>query len=192
MTQMNPEQHSSDYQLIFRIKNGDSVAFRELFYTYCQALIRFACRFTHDVDSAEDLVQEVFFKVWSNHQQLDPQLSIKSYLYAAVRNQALKQIRHQQVIEKAHTELRYSIYHQPTPEDFLHTNQIESAVMQTIEELPEKCRLIFTMNRFDNLTYAEIAHILELSVKTIETQMGRALKKLRNQLNHLLQLMVLL
>ena len=75
---MNPEKHSSDNQLVFRIKNSDSAAFKELFYAYCQSLIRFACRFTHEVDSAEDLVQEVFFKVWSNRQQLDPKLNIKS------------------------------------------------------------------------------------------------------------------
>jgi len=192
MTPLHNEPHSSEVQLVFRIKNGDVVAFKELFYGYCQPLIRFALRFIREVDSAEDLVQEVFFKVWSNRQQLDPKLSIKSYLYTAVRNLALNQIRHQQVIQKAHEKLQHSPYHPPTPEELLDANQIELAVMQTIDELPEKCRLIFTMSRFDNLTYAEIADILELSIKTIETQMGRALQHLRKKLNHLLQLMVLL
>ena len=78
-----------------------------------------------------------------------------------------------------------------TPEEIFDTQEIESTVTQAIDELPERCRLIFSMNRFDRLTYSEIAEILDLSVKTIETQMGRALKHFRKRLNHILQLMVL-
>jgi len=191
MTQLNSEQLPSDVQLVFRIKNGDAVAFKELFFKYCQPLIRFAYRFTREVAAAEDMVQEVFLKTWQNRRELNPQLHIKSYLYRAVRNQALNLIRHEQIVHKAQQELRDISQTPFTPEDIMNATEIESAAWEAIEELPEKCRLIFSLNRFDNLTYAEIAELLELSVKTIETQMGRALQHLRKKLSHLLQLLVL-
>jgi len=191
MTETISEQLSSDHQLIFRIKNGDATAFKVLFFTYCKPLIHFAHRFTHDVHLAEDLVQEVFLKIWSNRKGLNPQLNIKSYLYTAVKNQALKQIRHQQLKHKVEEKLQHATLQTPTPEEIFNSNEIESTVMEAIEELPERCRLIFSMNRFDRLTYSEIAEILELSIKTIETQMGRALRHLRKRLSHLLQITVL-
>jgi RNA polymerase sigma-70 factor (ECF subfamily) len=191
MTQTNTDQLSSDQQLIFRIKNGDSTAFKQLFFSYCKPLIRFAYRFTRNVDLAEDLVQDVFLKIWSNRKGLNPQLNIKSYLYVAVKNQALKQLRHQQLWNKVEEKLKYYIPKTPTPEETFDTQEIESTVMEAIEALPERCRLIFTMNRFDRLTYSEIADILDLSVKTIETQMGRALRHLRKKLNHLFQFVLI-
>ncbi len=190
MTQINPEQRSSENEFILRIKSGDSTAFEEFFFTHCQPLIRFAHRFINDVTLAEDIIQDVFLKIWSNRQQLNPRLNIKSYLYVAVKNKALKQLRHQQIRRKVDEKLQFSLPRIPTPEEIFDTGEIESTVLQAMEELPDKCRLIFSMNRFDRLTYSEIAEILDLSVKTIETQMGRALFYLRKRLNHVLQLMV--
>jgi len=76
--------------------------------------------------------------------------------------------------------------HPKTPEDERQEKEIAAAIYQAIEALPEKCRILFSMNRFDHLTYAEIAQIQEISIKTVETQMGRALKFLRQHLAHLL------
>jgi RNA polymerase sigma-70 factor (ECF subfamily) len=191
MIETNPEQRSTEIELTTRIKNGDPAAFKELFFSYCQPLIRFAHRFLNDVPQSEDIVQDVFLKIWANRQHLNPQLNIKSYLYVAVKNHALKQLRHQKVRYKLEEKFQFFPSRTPTPEEIFNTHEIESTVTQAIEELPERCRLIFSMNRFDRLTYSEIAEILDLSVKTIETQMGRALKHLRKRLNHILQLMVL-
>ena len=181
-----PEQSSLDKQRVERIKVGDSTAFKELFCAYCQPLIRFALRFVNDVTTAEDVVQDIFLKIWLNRQQLNPTLNIKSYLYVAVKNQALKQRRQQGVRSQGNMIMHLSHQYIPTPEETLNTKEIETTVFQAIKELPDKCRLIFSMNRFDGLTYAEIAEILDLSIKTIETQMGRALKHLRDKLDQYL------
>jgi len=89
MVHLHQEESSPKNELVSRIKNGDSCAFEELFFTYCQPLIQFACRFVGDINLAEDLVQEVFLKIWSNRQQLNPSLNIKNYLYVAIKNLAL-------------------------------------------------------------------------------------------------------
>ena len=191
MMEKNPELRSKEFELILKIKNSDSTAFKELFFTYCQPLIRFAHRFVTNVSLAEDIVQDVFLKIWSNRQQLNPHLNIKSYLYVAARNNALKELRHLQVQRKSEEKIQFSQPKTFTPEEIFNGKEIETIVLQAVEELPDKCRLIFSMNRFDRLTYSEIAEILDLSIKTIETQMGRALRHLRKRLNHLLQITVL-
>jgi RNA polymerase sigma-70 factor (ECF subfamily) len=190
MLHLHRQKSSPENELISRLKNGDSGAFEELFFTYCQPLIQFAHRFVGDVATAEDIVQEVFLKIWSNRQQLNPTLNIKNYLYVSIKNQALKQLRHQKVGRKAFDKLQFYQSRIPTPEELFDSAEIESTVWNTLNELPDKCRLIFSMNRFDKLTYSEIADILNLSVKTIESHMGHALACLRKKLNHLLQLLV--
>jgi RNA polymerase sigma-70 factor (ECF subfamily) len=192
MIKRNSEQRSSEDELILSIKSGDSAAFQELFFTYCQPLIRFAHRFVNDVALAEDIVQDVFLKIWSNRQQLEPALNIKSYLYVAVKNQAFKQLRHKKIRQALGEKPPFSPLHTPTPEEIFNSKEVESTVLKAIEELPDKCRLIFSMNRFDSLTYSEIAEIMNLSVKTIETQMGRALVHLRQRLQQFIHLMIAL
>ena len=192
MIKINPEQCSSEYELISSIKSGDSAAFRELFLTYCQPLIRFANRFINDVTLAEDIVQEVYLKIWLNRQNLNPKLNIKSYLFVAVKNQTFKQLRQQKIRRTFDEKPQFFPPHIPTPEDIFNSKEVESTVLKAIEELPTKCRLIFSMNRFDRLTYSEIAEILNLSVKTIETQMGRALVHLRQRLKHFIHFMIAL
>jgi RNA polymerase sigma-70 factor, ECF subfamily len=192
MVHLHQEESSPKNELVSRIKNGDSCAFEELFFTYCQPLIQFACRFVGDINLAEDLVQEVFLKIWSNRQQLNPSLNIKNYLYVAIKNLALKQLRHQKIRRKVHHQLQFYHSRIPTPEELFDSAEIESTVWNTLNELPDKCRLIFSMNRFDKLTYSEIADILNLSVKTIEFHMGHALACLRKKLNHFLQFLIML
>lgn len=181
-----PKHPSLDTQRVKRIKVGDSIAFKELFFAYCQPLVRFALRFVKDVTAAEDVVQDVFLKIWLNRQQLNPNFNIKSYLFVAVKNQALKLQRQQSIRHQGSRIMRLSHQNIPTPEETLNTKEIETTVFQALKELPDRCRLIFSMNRFDGLTYAEIAEILDLSIKTIETQMGRALKHLRDKLGQYL------
>ena len=175
----------TESEWIRKIRRGDGEAFEHLFKRYCQSLIDFARRYVRDTSIAENLVQDVFLAVWAKRSQLDAALNIKTYLYTAVRNQALKHLKHSEV-ERRRVEDLGSITPSPkTPEDKQREKEVVVSVHQAIEALPEKCRLIFCMNRFDRLTYAEIAEIQDISVKTVETQMGRALKSLRNRLTHL-------
>lgn len=140
----------------------------------------------HDTPLAENIVQDVFLKIWENRTQLDPSGNIKSYLYTLVKNHALKQLRHDEVVTRASGELVELAESPPSPDAVLGERDLRVAVRNAIDELPERCREIFSMSRFDNLRYSEIAEILDISPKTVETQMSRALKQLREHLSDFL------
>ena len=165
-----------------KLKNGDSDAFESLFKRYCQALINFSRRIVSETETAENIVQDVFLKLWENRKNLKPGASIKSYLYTIARNESLKHQRHQTVVRGSKEEI--SELHAPvkTPDEHLSEIELTSQIQKAVESLPARCKIIFMMNRYDDLTYKEIAEVLELSVKTVETQMGRALKHLREKL----------
>jgi RNA polymerase sigma-70 factor (ECF subfamily) len=169
-----------------RIQAGDGAAFEKLFRMYCQPLVNFARRYVAKTETSENIVQDVFLRIWERRAQLNSGLNIKTYLFAAVKNEALKHLRHLEVERRSAEQIEQSTAKNPTPEDELNERAFAESVQRAIEDLPEKCRLIFSMNRFDQLTYKEIAEIQSLSIKTVETQMGRALKFLRTRLHSFL------
>jgi RNA polymerase sigma-70 factor (ECF subfamily) len=179
-------QVQAESEWVRKIRTGDGEAFEQLFRFYGQLLIHFVRRYVQETSIAENLVQDVFLAIWSNRSQLDPAQNIKTYLYTAAKNQALKHLRHSDVERRSAAEVIRTFPRPQTPADEWQEKEIAAAVHQAIEALPEKCRILFSMNRFDHLTYAEIAEIQDISIKTVETQMGRALKFLRNRLAHLL------
>ena len=169
-----------------KVREGDGKAFEQLFRLYCQPLIHFISRYVQDVPTAENLVQEVFLAVWANRSRLDPAKNVKTYLYTAAKNQALKHLRHNDVEDRGAEAVGSTLPRQDTPEDELRQKEISTAVARAVAALPEKTRIAFSMNRYDHLTYAEIAEIQGVSIKTVETQMGRALEFLRGRLAGLL------
>jgi len=176
---------NQEADLVTGLRAGDKVAFEKLFYSYCQALINFSWRFVKNAQAAENIVQDVFLRIWTNRRHLDPALKVKSYLYQAVKNQSLQQLRHLKIANRKEN-IRTTGFTDRTPEDTLNDKEFIETVYAAVAELPPKCRMIFSMNRFDHLTYAEIAEIQNISIKTVETQMGRALKFLRQRLAHFL------
>ena len=176
-----PQQQPPE-QWVRKIRDGDGEAYEQLFRVYCQPLIDFTRRYVRDTAVAEGLVQDVFLTIWSNRAQLDPALNVKTYLYTAVRNQALKHLRHLDVERRSAGDVELTLSRQRTPEDEWQAKEIDAAIHQAIDALPEKTRMVFSMNRFDHLTYAEIAQVQDVSIKTVETQMGRALRFLRDRL----------
>lgn len=181
---MANERFTSEF--LERVKAGDVDAFETLFRRNCQSLLNFARRFVRDDEIAENLVQDVFVEVWQNKSRIKPELNFRIYLFKAVKNKALNHLNRQNAENNLILHLDTSTGKSVSPEDDLRGREIRQAINQAIENLPEKCRLIFAMNRFDGLSYAEIADILKISIKTVETQMGRALKYLRKRLIHLL------
>jgi RNA polymerase sigma-70 factor (ECF subfamily) len=167
---------------IQKIKTGDSDAFEKLFRQYCQPLINFARHFVRDTQIAENIVQDVFLRIWANRTHLNPSSNIKTYLYCAVKNHAINYLRHAHVENRSVDVLKNMNSPVRTPEEKWQEKEMKASIHLAIEELPEKCRLIFCMSRYDHLTYAEIADIQNLSIKTVETHMGRALKFLRKRL----------
>ncbi len=177
-----PNRFARDSRWAHQIREDSESAFEALYHAYFIPLLRFCGRFISQPETAETIVQETFWKIWQNRARLNPSASIRSYLYTIVRNQALQHLRRQR-LENSIGEILIEDERQPvTPEEVLHSNELRQQIESAINHLPERCRLIFAMNRFDSLTYSEIAEVLGISLKTVETQMGRALKSLRHQL----------
>ena len=179
------QEKNIEHEWIKGIKNGNEFSFESLFNAYCQRLINFSRRYVQEKEIAENIVQDLFVNLWINRKKLDHTKSIKSYLFTAVKNNSYKYLRHLNV-ERSYSLLKSEEGVEHNPQSSIEVFEKNEEVKQVIEKLPDKCREIFVMSKFDNLKYSEIANILGISIKTVETQMGRALKKLRENLKHLI------
>ncbi|MEX0772843.1 MAG: RNA polymerase sigma-70 factor [Balneolales bacterium] len=166
-----------------KIKEGDRDAFGKLYLRYYGSLCKFAWRFLNSPQLSEELVQDVFLNIWETRIQLDEDKSIRSYLYAIVRNKALNHIKHRKVIEKFNSDEDWlSNTTSFQMHDFDEQYEFTETVKKAIENLPKGAGQIYKLYRSDGLTYQEIAEVLEISPKTVESQMTRALKILRENL----------
>lgn len=173
-------------QRAVRIRKGNRQAFERLFRAHYEALYRFALGYVEHPRVAEDLVQDVFFDLWQGRRSLDVKRSLKAYLYGMTRNRALKHLRRQRVRARwtAPGAFRETVAAAVTEQadQVLRRKELEREAEQAIATLPERRRQIFLLSRHHDLTYAEIAEALDISIKTVETQMSRALKFLRERL----------
>jgi RNA polymerase sigma-70 factor (ECF subfamily) len=183
--------HSDSYSWT-DIKNGSEPAFEHFFKLHYEELCRFAYSFLGDKDEAEEMVQQVFFNLWSKRESLFLSSSLRSYLFGAVRNTSLNRIEHAQV--KLRHESSFSGDYLSSANhsaERIEIKELDTLIKESIEALPQQCRLVFGMSRFENLKYAEIAEQLGISIKTVEKHMGRALKELREKLKDYLEIIIL-
>ncbi|WP_053093766.1 RNA polymerase sigma-70 factor [Rufibacter radiotolerans] len=179
--------HTQDQELQLLLKTDEARFMETLFRQYYTLLCRTAVRFTKDPDAAEDLVQEVFCKIWQNRETLEITSSFKAYLVRSVTNQALNYLEKQKRLvlseDTSAFEVSYSVN---TTMQLMEGKEMETRIQTALGTLPPQCRVIFEMSRFEELTYKEIADSLDLSPKTVENQMGKALRILRELLLSLL------
>ena len=186
---------NDEVELIEKIKNGDKPAFKEIFEMYYDSLARFAYRHVQSRTLAEEVVQDVFLWIWENRERWQVNRSLKTYLFKAVRNKAIDYWRKQQT---RHSYLdQYSTENEKNPSfidlpDNANGDEFLNAARDAIEELPERRRMVYKLSRLEGLTYKEIAEVMEISPKTVETQMSRALDFLRKELSHYLPQLLLL
>lgn len=160
-----------------------AAALEELFKTHYLQLCNYAYIFLKDTDESEDVVQGVFYQLWKKKDSTEITTSLKSYLFTAVRNNCLKRISHLKIKNQyKETVLHMDDKGSNNTMDRIVSRELEEEIKRAIENLPEQCRLIFTLSRQSGLKYTEIAEHLEISVKTVENQMGKALKVLREKL----------
>ncbi len=176
--------NSLEEKTIFeKIQKGDEKAFEQLFKSYYGHLCLFATKIMDDEITAEEIVQDIFVKFWEKREQITVDLSIKNYLFRSVKNSCLNIIKH----NKTRAQYAQHILAEAEKNNFS-DNYIEvdlaKKIEESIESLPEKRREIFRMSREEGLKYREIAEKLQLSVKTVETQMSLAFKHLRNKLKN--------
>ena len=179
-------QPAGDAELVRRIRAGDERALEVVFRSHYSGMASFVQRFVRSPDLAEELVQDVFLKLWSKREQLADIETLRTYLFRAARNTALNYLRRVK-LERRWAEEQGTEADPPATfaaDDDTVEQEVAAAVKQAIDRLPPRCREIFLMSRDGGLTYAEIARSLDISVKTVETQMGRALKSLRASLHH--------
>jgi RNA polymerase sigma-70 factor, ECF subfamily len=171
----------TDAELLRRLRAGDERALEAVFRAHYQGMCAFVQRFVYAPDVAEELVQDVFFKLWSKRDQLAEIDALKTYLYRAARNTALNYLRRRKLEQS--WEEQEGARGEPVAgegaDDETATDELTQAVNSAVKRLPERCREIFLMSREGGLTYGQIASALGISIKTVETQMGRALKSLR-------------
>lgn len=172
--------------LVSAVKGGDKDVFAGIYRLYFLDLCEFAFYMTNDSEVAKELVQDTFLAIWEQRENWTPLGTIKSYLFKAVRNRSLDFLKHQKVVRKYEKNNPSAEEAESHQDDQLAQQELVTAIDKEIDKLPEKCRIIFLMSRQQGLTYNEIAEIQGVSIKTVETQIGRALKKLRISLKDFL------
>ena len=179
--------------LIVRLKNGDQTAFELLFHFYYPGLVMYASQFTANLTDAEEIVQDFFVRFWEKHRQLVPCDSLKNYFFSAVKNGSLDFLKHQEIEKKYINEMiGLSKHHLAYDTDLFVSSELQEKLKRGIDLLPEKCRKIFMMSRLRGLKNEEIATELNISKRTVETQISKALKVLRVELKDYVGLLFLL
>jgi RNA polymerase sigma-70 factor, ECF subfamily len=169
-----------------RIRQGDLGSFEQLYRAMHAPLVSFATRYVGDGGRAEELVQDLFFDLWRSREEWIVRGSIKSYLYGALRNRSLN-IRRRDAVEsdwaadEAHEPVRALHGAPPRADGVLEAEELHARLRDAIAGLPERCALVMQMRWHGGLSYAEIAAVLEISVKGVENQLARGLKTLRAQ-----------
>jgi RNA polymerase sigma-70 factor (family 1) len=171
-----------------KLNQGDAKAFECLFKLYYTRLTLFANRFLNDTTIAEEIVSDIFVMLWENGHEVNFNGNLSSYLFKSVQNRCFNYLKHQKIenlyvnyLERQQL-LDEVIFSAESP--YLE-KEMARQINIALESLPEKCREIFMMSRFDHMKYKDIANKLSLSPKTVERQIGIALDKLRRLLKHI-------
>ena len=172
----------SDQELVERLRGGSQDAFDAIFREHYSFLVGLVQSMLHDRAVAEEIAQDVMLEVWRRRESIVLEATLRAYLFRAARNRALNYIRHERVVQRAAPYAADEPSAPASAEHALADAEINRAVRAALEQLPPRCREVFELSRVHNLKYAEIARTLDISIKTVEAQMGKALRLLRESL----------
>ena len=183
-----PEKQDLNKYLFEEIRCGDNYkAFEIMYRRFYHRLASFAFRFTQSSDQAEEVVSDVFYKLWKNRKNIQITSSLQSYLFTSVRNKCLDKLRAENRVSRCDSSVLVNFTSTiSTPLQHTLGEELRKRIEVAIEALPRDRRRIFRLSRDNGLKYKEIAALLDISIKTVETQMGRALKYLRGELKEYL------
>lgn len=183
---------TEDITHIKRLKEGDIRSFDFLFGKYYKDLVLFCKVFLKDQSHSEDIVQDIFVRLWENRENLKIDSSLKGYLMTSAKNNCFEELKHQEVVRNHQDYILYrnDVLDYDTEHYLLYT-ELNERLQEAMQKLPEDMRIIFEMNRFKNLKYREIAEKLNISVRTVENKISKTLELLRKQLNVFYDLMLL-
>jgi RNA polymerase sigma-70 factor, ECF subfamily len=172
-----------DRELLDKVRSGDAGAYDAVFREWYPALVRLAVSLVRDGDVAEEVAQDVMHELWRRRTLLDADVSLRAYLFRSVRNRALNQLRHRRVRRESQLDVE-ALYNEPIASDQpIVARELAEAVQHAFNDLPPRCREVFELSRVHGLKYAEIATALGISEKTVEAQIGKALRVMRERLS---------
>ncbi len=171
----------TDGELLKRVHRGDSGALGLLYIRYSPRVYDLALHFSGNEEEAEDITHNVFFRLWERRELIVDISSLKAYLFKMTRNEILALFRHRQV-ERNYARLKQESDPDPVTDEppRVTTEELLQMVNLAVERMPEPRRRIFMMSRYDEMTYAEIAESLDISPRTVQYHIGKALAELRN------------
>lgn len=178
------EAYRMETQMVSHTTAGaeTEMIFEQVFKSHFKQLHAYAYTILKDEDEAEEVVQNVFYKLWEKKERISELQSLNAYLYRAVYNDSLNYLKHQKVKASYQSFAMHNNSEMDNSASDKKLNELERRLSVALSELPEQCRTIFQMSRFEELKYREIAERLGLSVKTVENQMGKALRLMRTKL----------
>lgn len=192
------EQADFNEFFLLRFKNGDELAFEKIFKANYNRITGFCNQFIYDIDNAGSIAQEVFLNLWLNREKVESINGIRAFLYTFAKSGCLNYLRHRRIVsryEDKYLQEREDDLNREILESFnldaLEFSELEALIQKAINDLPEKCRQVFVMSRFDGKMNKEIADELNISVKAVEANMTRALKALRISLADYLPVVLL-
>lgn len=171
---------NQDKVLIDRLRNGDELALTELYNRFWQLLFVSAYNIIKDKELCEDIIQDIFMNIWHNREKLEINISLKGYMYACARYQVFNQFKKNK--DKIHVELFDDLdkrFQYATPETQMMHDELVLQINSIVETLPEKCQQVYKLSREEQLSHKEIAERLNISVKTVENHITKALQVLR-------------
>lgn len=187
----NEYLHQDDQLLISSIRNGNEESFALLFKRYYPMLCAYGSRFV-ELEDAEECVQDALLWLWENREVLVIQSSLSNYLFAIVHHRAISRIRQLEAKSRAETYFYEEMQDLITDVDFYCLHELSRRIRQALDNLPPAYREAFVMHRFKNMTYKEIASLLNVSPKTVDYRIQQALKLLRIELKDYLPLLAYL
>lgn len=162
------------------LKRDDQESFTRIFRAYYKDLVLFGGTFIPEKSVCEDIVQNIFLKLWNDRQTLEIEISLKSYLLKAVRNNCLDELRHRKIVDEHVThELKSALMDADETENYVLYSDLCRQLKNALAQLPPAEREVFEMSRLENIKYQEIANRLKISVRTVENRISNALKRLR-------------
>lgn len=174
------EKNKTDLYLFKKVKLGDQKSFDLLFHKYYNSLCNYAYLYIKENDLTQEIVADVYLKIWNNRKKIEIQTNLKSYFLKSTHNEVVSYLRKSrlQTVSLDQNNDMNDIFEE-TPETLLINKETCNEFGNMIAELPKQARLVFRLHKVDGLTYKQIAEVLELSLKTVDNHMGRALKMMR-------------
>lgn len=169
-------------KLLIKFKNGDEKAFKELFFMFHRDVFKFLYFYLRNKEEAEELLQDVFLNFWKSREHIDIHLSPRNYLLKIARNLAINFLERER--EKRKFEKLDALQNITSSDAGIENFEIKDLILSILDELPERCREVFILSRYNGLSIKEISEILDIAVQTVKNHLTRALKHFRKRLKN--------